>query len=840
MPSKDQEFISIEDADFRWISEDFEIVHRNILDGVDLADNNLSDKDRFFKGDQITWPGLHLGHDVRREKTDSIKRKLEKLLRGRGTEKIILSHHPGIGGTTISRRVAWELKNDFPVLILKNYRPTVTVDKIYRVFELTKKSVLIVIDTSVLNSDETERLINELLSRNFPCVSLVTQRKDQARKGDFYIEDILTDLEFQTFITKYKELIPEKSIELNNLLQSSLPAERHPFYIGLTAFEENFEGLKNFVKKNLIACTQVQKKALSIIALCYYYGQKPTSSQLFSSLFMTSENSVIKIEEYMNENLMSMLINTEDIKWRPLHYLVAQELLIQLLSGNNQNNDSWRYNLVDLAIDLIKLMAHKSSIPSDNESELLKRLFVYRDNQEVLGKEEESSFSNFMENGLTSDESRLRIFLQLTESFPESSHFWAHLARFYSLKMKNFEEAVIAINNAIDLSNGKDSLLFHMKGMCLRSIANDKMRSLRHNQIPSTEVIQEIYNLVDEANLNFEECREINPYNQHGYISDIQLLINTIDFGFRTSKYQSRSEYLRNLNSWYQEKLDLAEKLLEDIRLYTKPQENNQYIEECDIKVQQLYENFSSVIEGWNNLLSKPDGNKAIIRRSLIRAYVRRANSWNSIEKKDIEKIIKLIQENLRDEPDNGHNIFLWFQAARQTSNIDINSAIDKISNWRSASDSDESLYYLGALHTIQAIDGTSASVPKAEKLIQELSERKRSTPYRTHCYEWYGNGSSLGRLIPFKTAVIKEPGNEYKFNASGLKKVKGKISAIKGPEAGSIELSCGLSAFFVPARAIGGLSKDKDINKNVIFYLGFSNNGLRAYDVELDSVKSA
>lgn len=279
----------------------------------------------------------------------------------------------------------------------------------------------------------------------------------------------------------------------------------------------------------------------------------------------------------------------------------------------------------------------------------------------------------------------------------------------------------------------------------------------------------------------------------------------------------------------------MAEELLDNMKLQTQMKTHNPFVEKCDFDLQELYENYSLVIEGWNNLLAKADSNKAVIRRSIIRAYVRRVKSWDSVESNDIDKILKLIEENIQDEPGKGNNIYLWFQAARQTEKIDINNAINKVSNWRAISEIDESIYYLGVLHSIQAIEGTSLSKIKAEKIIRELSEKRRNTPFRTHCFEWYGKYGGLKRLVPYKNAVLKTENYELQFNTALLEKVKGKISFIKGPEAGNIELSCGLSAHFIPARG-SGFSRDRDLNRNVRFYLGFSNDGLRAYEVEVDN----
>lgn len=832
LPSKDEEFIELTKQEYLWIEEDFEILYSNIIEVEDFQTESGVERENYYRGNQISWLGLHLHLDVEREKTPTIKKKIEKFLKNRGTERTTLNHHPGIGGTTVSRRVGWELRDDYPVLLLRKYRSLETIEKVYRVFELTKKAVFIIAEASVVNVDEINKLFNEFQSRSLPSTLLIVQRNEHPEQNGLMLEDLLTDLEVNTFVTKYKEICPNKKEPLDRIAKSKEKKERHPFFIGLTAFEEDFDGLQSFVHQNLQDATEVQKKILSIISLCYYFGQKEISAQIFSSLLLTPENSVIILNDHLNSDLLTLLINEESIMWRPIHYLVSIEILKQTLSVNNEEDGLWKNNLTELAVLLINLISGQSSTLSESESELLKRLFVYRNNEETLGRDENSLFSNFIENGLQSDEARLRILKYLTSSFPEESHYWAHLARFLSLRMKNFDDALIAISKAIELSIGNDSLLYHMKGTCLSSLAKNKMNKLYNKKNCTSEQISEIQKLVEESGENFEECRIINSSNEYGYISHIQLLIRLIDFSYSISKYDSKTEFLRNMPFWLQEKLDLAEELLGIIKYQTQMKSNNSYVEDCDLKLKELYENYSLVIEGWNNLLTKVSNGRPVIRRNLVWAYVRRAGSWNSVNNKDIEKILNLIEENIQDESSKGKDIYLWFQAARQTERIDINTAIDKIATWRAFADVDESLYYLGVLHSIQAIEGASISVIKAEKVIRELSERKRHTPYRTHCFEWYGKSSGLKRIKPYKEVLSKDNNNENIFNAELLEKLGGKISYIKGPEAGEIELACGLKAFFIPARG-DGFSRAKDINKNVKFYLGFSNDGLRAYEVE-------
>lgn len=825
---KDDGYVAIANNDFLWIEEDFELIHRNIIDNKPL----ITDREEFLKGKAISWEGLHMHHDIDRELTSPLKKKAERALKERKPVLIQLHHYPGIGGTTLGRRVIWDLHNENPVLVLKKYRSQETINRIYKVFELTKLAPLILVDAANASYDEIERLFNEIRSRSFPAVILSIQRKHDSGnlKDNFYLPDILTDLEFRTFIDSYISNVPQKKKDFERIAESGVIQERHPFFLGLIAYEKEFYNLQHFVSKCLSNASETHRKIMVFISLAHIYAQQALSAQLLSGILMTPESQIIKLQKYLPQELLHLLINGEENNWRPLHYLVGKELIEQILSGGSSNKAIWKQNLPDLAIDLIKAIASKSGDPSDTEMELLRRLFIYRENQEILGREE-SLFSTLVEEGVLSDEARLRIFKQMTESFPNESHFWGHLARFYNIKMHNNDEALIAVNKAIELSDESDALLFHMKGMCLRSKAYELINYWRGNKNIQPEAIKKINELVEESSESFQECRELNPSNEHGYISEVQMLIQLIDFVFSISSQTSRADFMRTLNPFYRNLLDKTETLLDQARRINRERGENVYIKKCELSLQEMFENYSSVIEGWNNLLSSKDVVKPPIRRQIVRAYQRRSKSWNNIEKKDLLRMVTLLEDNIQEEPGNETNIYLWFQCARNIETIDINTAISKIANWRSNSNSLDATYYLSVLHTIQAINGTSASKLKAEQLIKELSEKSRNLPYRTHCFEWLGKETGLKTLARNGEIASKDESNDTVINHDLLKPIQGKISWIKGPEAGLVELECGIKAFFVPARE--GFIKDKDLNQNVLVYLGFSYDGLRAWDVK-------
>jgi len=99
----------------------------------------------------------------------------------------------------------------------------------------------------------------------------------------------------------------------------------------------------------------------------------------------------------------------------------------------------------------------------------------------------------------------------------------------------------------------------------------------------------------------------------------------------------------------------------------------------------------------------------------------------------------------------------------------------------------------------------------------------------RTKSFEWLGTGTNVRRLVHHSQLGEWNTEREFWEDTSSLARIAGRIARIEVPQAGVIEIQGGLNAFFVPAR--GGYRSGSE-NKSVTFYLGFSYDGPRAWEV--------
>ena len=135
--------------------EDFELIHEHIADyeilkllgqeKIDFRQRNecVSDdtlkntikyklRENLYKGDRVTWISLNADHTITRREEDKItirvREKLQEHVHGqleatKYATKYVIYHSKGAGATTLARKILWNLRKEFPCVILKsNYK----------------------------------------------------------------------------------------------------------------------------------------------------------------------------------------------------------------------------------------------------------------------------------------------------------------------------------------------------------------------------------------------------------------------------------------------------------------------------------------------------------------------------------------------------------------------------------------------------------------------------------------------------------------------------------------------------------------------------------------------
>lgn len=817
--------------------EYFEVLHRALPD-----ENDNMSRENFLMGEsKISWSGLKNRFDVERQNFNRRYIKpLEKLFeKGRG--KVFLFHEAGFGGTTIARRIAWEFHNDYPTLILKKYKETKVRELLISLHQKTRKVIFVIMEApQSVSMDEIDTLYKSIPQAR-PIVLLIVKRGKPNSSEDLSVVDWgndTTDLfnAYKPFLGNlYSEKIRlRKENEMSEIIYSSDTYKKTPFYFGLITFEETFTALKDYIGNfvNLVSEKESQKKTLLFLSICEVYLGVGLPATFFKNLFNASDIKVFRLEDYffsdtlIIDSLLTFTLQGNQKIWRIKHFFFANELKKQLLSGKSENPESWKINLADVCVDFIDTSSSISNI-SEYIQDILIKLFI--------GNKKDRAGDDFtlIINDIDSLENRERIFLALQRNYPDNPHYYSHLARFYAYHLKNNEKAINYADKAITLSETQgieDPLLYHIKGMCLRSNIYEiikKHRNLksRNFEIPNTDYVDLIESKVPEAESQFIKAREIskkqNKIDEYGYIAHIQLLVSAIDYAITMSN-KSKVEFFKQNKDPFSDWLDIAETLLDEVKRINSDNDESGKIEECVNNIIEFYDNYEQILQNLRNQLDNGK-NPTRTRRQIARIYFRKKENYYS-DNKVITSILSLMEQNIENEPNNEINFYLWFQAARY-SKITIDEALSKTSKWKANSNTTDAIYYLYILKVVRALDGYSDSVFDANNLIRECKSKGKSNIV---VYEWYGSGFDLNKLVNRNSITEDNKNTKLQF-------VEGYFTEYLHDGSGKITIQDKLEVFFSPTQA---KLTSSDLNRRVQFYLGFSYDGLRADSASVQIIK--
>jgi hypothetical protein len=275
-----------------------------------------------------------------------------------------------------------------------------TYNRLRLIYDKTEQSILVIVEASKVYLDDITRLYDFVKIESLPVVFLIVQRgfyqhstsRELRRR---YLNSILSENECLRFVEKYAGKFPNKRSELEKIRLNENSKLKTPFYFGLLSYEDDFISLPDYVKTRLEAkeVLEIQKEIVVYLALTYHYSQRCLSSQLFASLLedknqKSSKNKTIWLEKRLPRPLLDLLICERSTYWRPIHELIAFEIVEQVLSSGSAERRNWSQNLSTWALRFINLCSQNNRIPSNEVIEVLTHLFVLKDNQELIGKEE--------------------------------------------------------------------------------------------------------------------------------------------------------------------------------------------------------------------------------------------------------------------------------------------------------------------------------------------------------------------------------------------------------------------------------------------------------------------
>ena len=196
--------------------EDFELIHEHIAEHefykhqvqeiIELRqqEKQISDstirsgiyydlRKRFYKGQRVTWISLNADHAITRREEKEITRSIRQMLQDRINEKIeparyVVYHSGGAGATTLARKILWNLRTEFPCIILKsNYKHSdgkiqCTSQALKNLYEELQYPILMLIDEEP-SFKTIPCLTSRVQANGTPVVFLQVQRFDPSESA---------------------------------------------------------------------------------------------------------------------------------------------------------------------------------------------------------------------------------------------------------------------------------------------------------------------------------------------------------------------------------------------------------------------------------------------------------------------------------------------------------------------------------------------------------------------------------------------------------------------------------------------------------------------------------
>lgn len=404
---------------------------------------------------------------------------------------------------------------------------------------------------------------------------------------------------------------------------------------------------------------------------------------------------------------------------------------------------------------------------------------------------------------------------------------------------------------------------------------------------------QEVKELFDVSSQAFDECLHLDENSTYGYLSYSYLIVQILNFGRRKSNYSNFIEFFEDSEyEWYLDKRDLGIDIITKALDFWSKFNVNRRDDIQDIESgsriskklkfeEKIEQNLASLLffkKAGKYAMSKRDyeikirNAKSQAQRVLWQnAYIEYtlgekdfSNYYNGITRlnsDELNDMVQLLRTNLEYKP-TLRDLKRWLRAVRSNSySIDIQTAINFLEYINNISPENSLLfklevaYYLYCLLSIQTIDeGKAIDTNKINKINQFQKfckdvARKLSLR-RTASFEWLGKNKEDGleQLVSRDKLGDITARREFFKDISGLREVSGVIKSVGSGTDGSerkigeieLENNPSLKAFFIPIHGgyimMDGIEKKcsfdntNNINTRVKFFLGFSYDGLRAY----------
>ena len=852
--------LDVTDIYSKFLANGISVIHHSI---ASEGDGDIKTVPAFYQGETITWKELEAAVDVERSKYDELQRKILDRLKGRQSQKFQLYHMAGAGGTTISRRLAYDLRDQAPTIIINEYVKGTTFNLIELLSMKVNLPMLAIVESAkVGNIDD---LISECNAKKRIVVFVYVERvlRRPQLQNQPLIEFITDKMHNPEEKTKFSYKVQLYNPGANTAWITKTPyAQCEVLDFSMSIADKNYSkaALNSYIQHYLNELSEPLAEFLAYVSLIYHYAQRSVSDLVFRKIFVTN-NGKTGLPQYLRSNpqekqYLEKLITDDsdglgdDRQWRPRYSAFADVMLEQLLGGVRP--ETWINALPEWSRKLIKTIKDNYEYLTEDVQKMLVAVFLERDKEDLLGQEEvwgargaQEKFSQLLDDMSANPADQKAILKLLAETYPNVSHFWGHLARYCYENADTpdeFNEAATYIERALDKSGKNDYNLLHIAGMCRR-------RQIEYYRRKEQAIdFDELKQLTTTAREYFRQSRDANPRNVHAYTSEIQLLTIVIEYGKSISSYDKYYTFLvARENTWYFEIYEDLNDLIEELTmlvtqmstlgqtnrilrtksmLATSESKSWQYIGDYKESLRTLQEHIRTA-----DRLSLPRLRLIYVRTLLLSKVGGKhedlLSAWTQLSPAELQLVSEYLNKNVQQNSGDVMSMKLWIQMVRYSSlAISIDEVKSRLNMMYKSSDDYpmtqlEAAYNLYMLNLFELIrDNDALNSRKKDEIQRWIDICRELSPNDKYPYEWLVNLDDISGIVSVKTRP----------DFSQLVRVTGTITGIKSSAQGTIRLDCGFDVFFTPS--VGNFVQGKDETTRVEMALGFRHEGPTAYEV--------
>lgn len=560
-------YVDLTEKELLYLKEHLDILYEGCESLPEVSDNSPGEEQQvrkfldehrqmFMSGSEISFASLYDNHDAKREIENDIQIHVQRVL-DNGLKRpmmVVIKHLPGTGGTTIARRVVWDLHKDYPCAFIDlNSRMYFEDDISYarkfadwigKLEEICQTSPVILVDGK--QSGSIESIVNKtmgMLSNTgkrplFLCCQhgSKTSTKEHQKLSwvhrVFYVDANLKDsvADLNQFESKYLQLI-EKSLD-----EKLMPGPCRVFHFPLMAMMEKFRPkLKEIIDATWNEMEDLQQQIAIVVAFLQIYANQLTPASLlydaFKDYLLLECNETVTyndIKRLFSEHLLNLMVPSKP--WQrqgkcfhskessPESYTLQHRVVAEMLM---------KKCFQEQGCDLFQVVGQFLNFPiyeRDNRGFLFQALFVH--NKDSQKKHKFSVL--FMELKGINSERASRVFSEAAEKTGDSVIF-AHAARFFAkMEPPMFPKAMALIEQAFkaNISGSKQRLrnIYHTKGVVLYF-------QLRYEIITGgVKDIEKLEELASKVLEVYQEARDFPPTYPNPLIGEVEVWLACLEW----------------------------------------------------------------------------------------------------------------------------------------------------------------------------------------------------------------------------------------------------------------------------------------------------------------------